>query len=45
VTEFARLRGESVLIVGDSHGKFVVEEECKKSAYEDLTCDLRLYIG
>jgi hypothetical protein len=31
--------------VGDSHGKFVVEEEYKKSAYEDLTCDLKtLYV-
>jgi hypothetical protein len=24
--------------VGDSHGKFVVEEEREKSACEDLTC-------
>jgi hypothetical protein len=26
--------------VGDSHGTFIVEEEYKKSACEDLTCDL-----
>jgi hypothetical protein len=28
--------------VGDSHGKLVVEEEYKKSAYEELTCDLKI---
>jgi hypothetical protein len=27
--------------VGDSHGKFVVEEEYKRSACEDLTCDMK----
>jgi hypothetical protein len=27
--------------VGDIHGKFVVEEEYKKSVFEDLTCDLK----
>jgi hypothetical protein len=27
--------------VGDSHGRIAVEEEYKKSAYEDLTCDLK----
>jgi hypothetical protein len=26
---------------GDSHGKFIVEEEYTKSACEDLTCDLK----
>jgi hypothetical protein len=33
--------GTSQFSVGDSHGKFVVEEEYKKSACEDLTCDLK----
>jgi hypothetical protein len=32
--------GTSQFSVGDSHGKFGVEEEYKKSACEDLTCDL-----
>jgi hypothetical protein len=27
--------------LGDSHGKFVVEEEYKRSACEDLTCVLK----
>jgi hypothetical protein len=43
VTEFVRFREESVL--GRRHGKFVVEEEYKNSAREDLTCDLKtLYV-
>jgi hypothetical protein len=32
--------GTSQFSVEDSHGKFVVEEEYKKSVCEDLTCDL-----
>jgi hypothetical protein len=40
VTEFVRFRDESVS-VGNSHGKFMEEEEYKKSACEDLTCDLK----
>jgi hypothetical protein len=41
-----RIRSEtSQLSVGDSHGKFVVEEEYKKSACEGLAFDLKtLYI-
>jgi hypothetical protein len=31
--------GTSQFSAGDSHGKFVVEEEYKKSACEDFTCD------
>jgi hypothetical protein len=34
--------GTSQFSGGDSHGKFVVEEEYKKSASEDLTCDLKI---
>jgi hypothetical protein len=34
--------GKSQFSVGDSHEKFVVEEEYKKSACEDLTCDLKI---
>jgi hypothetical protein len=34
--------GTSQFSVGDSHGKFVVEEEYKKWAYDDLTCDLKI---
>jgi hypothetical protein len=33
--------GTSEFSIGDRHGKFVVEEEYKKSAYEDLKCDLK----
>jgi hypothetical protein len=33
--------GTSQFSVGDSHGKFVVEEEYEKSACEDLSCDLK----
>jgi hypothetical protein len=33
--------GTSQFSVGDSHGKFVAEEEYKKLACEDLTCDLK----
>jgi hypothetical protein len=31
--------GTSQFSVGDSHGMFVIEEEYKKSACEDLTCN------
>jgi hypothetical protein len=42
VTEFVRFRdGTSQFSVGDSHGKFMVEEEYKKSTCEDLICDLK----
>jgi hypothetical protein len=34
--------GTSQFSVGDSHGKFVVGEEYKMSACEDLTCDLKM---
>jgi hypothetical protein len=33
--------GTSHFSVGDSHGKFVVEEEYMKSACEDLTCGVK----
>jgi hypothetical protein len=38
-----RIRGSGTrqISVRDSHGKFVVEEEYKKSACEDLTRDLK----
>jgi hypothetical protein len=39
VTEFVRFKDE--FSVGDSHGKFLFEEEYKKSASEDLMCDLK----
>jgi hypothetical protein len=39
VTEFCS--GTCQLSVGDSHEKFVVEEQYKKSACEDLTCGLK----
>jgi hypothetical protein len=34
--------GTNQFSVGDRHGKFVVEEEYKKSACEDLMCDLKI---
>jgi hypothetical protein len=34
--------GTSQFSVGNSQGRFVVEEENKKSACEDLTCDLKI---
>jgi hypothetical protein len=37
--------GTSQFLVGDSHGKFVVEEEYMKSTCEDLTCDLKTLSG
>jgi hypothetical protein len=39
MTEFVQFRTTSQFLVGDTHGKFVVEEEYKKSACEDLTRD------
>jgi hypothetical protein len=33
--------GTSQFSVGERHGKFVLEEEYKKSTCEDLTCDLK----
>jgi hypothetical protein len=42
VIEFVRLE-TSQFSVGNSHGKFVVEEEYKKSACEDVTRDLKTF--